>query len=44
MPKAAAAFAPSCLGKEKMPEGGPHAEVGPKPKLSPRGGVTTEEE
>ena len=27
-----------------MPEGGPHAEVGPKSKLSPRVCVTKEEE
>ena len=44
MPQAAAAFAPSHLGKEQMPEGGAHAEVGSKPKLSPRGSATKEEE
>ena len=43
MPQAAAAFTPSRLGKEQMPEGGTHAEVS-KPKVSPRGGATKEEE
>ena len=38
------AFAPSCLGREKTPEGGLHAEVGPKPKLSSRSSATKEEE
>ena len=44
MPQAAAAFAPSHLGKEQMPEGTAHSEVGLKPKLSLRGGVTKEDE
>ena len=44
MPQSAAAFTPSHLGREQMSEGGTHAEVGPKPKLSPRGSVTKEEE
>ena len=26
-----------------MPEDGPHSEMGPKPKLSPRGGANKEE-
>lgn len=38
------AFAPSHLSKEQTPEDGPHIEVGLKPKLSPRGCVTKEEE
>ena len=37
-------FAPSSLGGEKTPEGGAHAEVGLKPKLSPKGGANKEEE
>ena len=35
VPQSAVAFTPYHL--EQMPEGGPHIEVGPKPKLSPRG-------
>ena len=30
--------------QEQTPVGGPHAEVGLKPQLGPRGGVTKEEE
>lgn len=44
VPKSAATFVPSCLVGEQMPEGGPQAEVGPKPKLSPRGSVAKEQE
>ena len=44
VPQSAADFAPSCLGGEQAPEGGPYAKEGPKPKLSPRGYVTKEEE
>ena len=37
---------PSRLGREERPEGDPHAEVGPKPKVSPklRSCATKEEE
>ena len=41
--QAAAAFAPTHLGKDQMPEVSTHAEVGLKPKLSPKGGATKEE-
>ena len=41
--QAATAFAPTHLGKDQMPEGGTHAEVGLKPKLSPKGCATKEE-
>ena len=44
MLQSVAAFAPSGLGEEQRPEGGPHAEVAPKPKLSHRGCVAMEEE
>ena len=44
MPQSAAAFNSSHQGKKQAPEGGAHAEVGLKPKLSTRGGVTKEEE
>ena len=44
VPKSAATFVPSCLVGEQMPEGGPQADVEPKPKLSPRGSVAKEEE
>ena len=44
VPQAAAAFAPSHLGKEQTPEGGTLTEGGSKPKLSLRDGVTKEEE
>ena len=44
MLQSSVAFALSCLGREQMSEGGTHAEVGPKPKLSLSGGVTKEEE
>ena len=44
MLQSAAAFAPSFLGGEQTPDGGAHSEVGPKPKLSPRGSPTKEEE
>ena len=45
VPQSAAAFVPSHLGEDQMPEGGPHAEaeVGPKPKLTPRGCATKAE-
>ena len=43
MLQAAAAFAPTHLGKDQMPEVSTHAEVGLKPKLSLRGGATKEE-
>ena len=39
-PLSATPFAPSLLGGEQMPEGGPHTEVGLKPKLSPRDEAT----
>ena len=44
VPQSAAAFAPSCLVGEQMPENGPHTETGSKPKLNPRCGATKEEE
>ena len=37
-------LSPSCLDGEQMPEGGPHTEAGPKPKLNPTGCATREEE
>ena len=37
-------FAPDICPGEQTPKGGPHAEVGLKPKLSPRGCATKEEE
>ena len=36
-------WAPTHLGKDQTPKGGTHAEVGLKPKLSPRGDTTKEE-
>ena len=42
--QSATSFTPSRLGREQMPEGGTHTEVGLKPKLSPRGSATREEE
>lgn len=39
-----AAFAPTRLGGEQMLEVSPHTEMGPKPKLSPHGCTTKEEE
>ena len=44
VPQSAAAFAPSRLVGEQMPENGPHTEMGSKPKLNPRCGATKEEE
>ena len=44
VPQSATAFAPSYLGQKQTPEGSAHAEVGPKPKLSPSGSETKEEE
>ena len=44
VPQSATAFAPSRLGRQQRSEDGAHAEVGPKPKLSPRGSETKEGE
>ena len=44
LPSLTKKFAPTCLGRYQMPEGGLQAEVGPKPKLNARGCVTKEEE
>lgn len=44
MSQATAAFAPSHLGKEQLPEGAEHTVVGSKTTLSPRGSATKEEE
>ena len=44
MPQSAAAFTPSGLVGKQTPECGTHAEMGSKPKLSPRGSATKEEE
>ena len=44
VPQVATAFTSSHMGKEPMPEGGTHAEVGSKQKLSLRGSVTKEAE
>ena len=43
VPQSAAAFTPFPRHRERMPEGGTHAEVGPKSNLSPRGYVNKEE-
>ena len=44
MPQSAAAFDPSRLVGEQMPENGPHTEMGSKPKLNPRATVAKEED
>ena len=41
--QAASALTASHLGKDHTPEGGTRAEVGLKPRLSPRGSATKEE-
>ena len=44
MSPSATVFIPSHLGGKQMREGGARSELGPKPKLSPRGGATKEKE
>ena len=44
MSQSATSFTPFHLGREQMPEGGTHTEVGLKPKLSPRDCGAKEEE
>ena len=42
-PPVSSCFNPVLSGREQMPEGDLHAEVGPKPKLNPRSCANKEE-